>query len=270
MPRKKKTPTDPPGNDPTPIGPETTVTIDCTKCLGSGTVAGENEGGLTGVPCDQCEGTGQVPAFVNYRLPDGTIVPIMYDSARNAPTITYTLEGGEVVEATRVDEPTEPVNPVQAAADLAAAEPQPEPVAAPPSTPPAPDHIPDFLMKLREEVIRAELEYDDAAEEAKRTKKSWEEIRERFERAFDAEIRKGKEPGLPFDGVHMSDTAQPEPPAPPAEPADPADVLQFPRAVPDAEPAEPTAADIANDPADPTATPDAPPPPSDEPDPTVH
>ncbi len=288
MPRKK-TPTPPPPTEPptaaTPLELDPKV-APCPKCDGAGEVKDAEDYTVT-TECDLCAGTGEVPTFLDYRLPNGVIVQIHFDLARREPTVSYTMEGGEVVDAVLVEPQVDPVNPVQAAAELAAAEPpaaaEPAPSPAPP--PPAPDHIPDFLAKLRDEVIRAELAYDDAAEEAKGTKKSWEEVRERFERAFDGEIRKNsREPGLPFDGVHMSDTPQPAPPAAAAPEKEPGTVHEFPRAVPDApysdsdepgfiapapDPPEPSAADIANDPADPDApaTPQAPP---DDDDPTVH
>ena len=40
--------------------------------------------------------------FQSYRLPDGTVVPVDASAAKGAPTIGFTLKGGEVVTATRV------------------------------------------------------------------------------------------------------------------------------------------------------------------------
>lgn len=110
---------------------------------------------------------------------------------------------------------TEPVNPVQAAADLEAAIAEHEPGDTIVQAPITIEKLPEHLLTLRSKASEAEYRYNSAAESAKYAKKSWEAAREAFESAFDAEVRRdkdGKSPGLPFDGVHMSDTPQPEPP----------------------------------------------------------
>jgi hypothetical protein len=105
------------------------------------------------------------------------------------------------------DQPaTEPVNPVEAAAALIEEQQVPEP---PAPTPITLEYLPTHLVELRNRAAEFEREYDDAAETAKSAKKAWEAARDRFEGAFDAEVRRlreGKTPGLPFDGVHMQDT----------------------------------------------------------------
>ena len=40
-----------------------------------------------------------------YQLPDGRIVPIRADLARGALLVSFTLEGGRIVDAVRVDGP---------------------------------------------------------------------------------------------------------------------------------------------------------------------
>lgn len=110
------------------------------------------------------------------------------------------------------DQPaTEPVNPVEAAAVLIEEQQVPEP---PAPTPITLEYLPTHLIELRNRAAEFEREYDDAAETAKSAKKAWEAARDRFEGAFDAEVRRlreGKTPGLPFDGVHMQDTLKQQP-----------------------------------------------------------
>lgn len=189
--------------------------------------------------------TDEKPVIYKYRLPDETIVDIHHDAVKGEAEIDFTLEGGDIVKAVRVPEleegynapePVDPVNPIEAAAALQTEQAALEPGAVIEYKPI--DHLPDHLVRLRNAAAAAEREYDSAAEEAKDAKKAWEKARETFEAAFDAEIRRqadGKTPGLPFDGVHMSDTPQPPQPAAEAtEERGPAEVRQFPRAVPPA------------------------------------
>src|SRR6185369_12499760 len=175
---KTKPPTDPPVDPPAaaeadaPIAASTDVETDpCPNCHGAGVIVDDVDPTVR-VECSTCEGMGTIPVAV--------------------PAAEAVVDA--LAEAD--------VNPVQAAADLAAAEPAP---AAIETVMKVIEHMPDHLVKLRTLAYGAEREYNDAAEAAKDAKKAWEKQRAAFEQAFDAEVRRdkdGKTPGLPFDGVH--------------------------------------------------------------------
>ncbi len=183
----------------------------CPKCQGAGVIVDDVDPTVK-VECPDCEGTGEV-------------VPVGPSGADEPEHSADALTEADV-------------NPVQAAADLAAAEPAPATIE---TVMKVIEHMPDHLVKLRTLAYEAERNYNAAAEGAKDAKKAWEKQRAAFEQAFDAEVRRdkdGKTPGLPFDGVHMSTTPQPtstfDPPLGP--PNGPAEIRQFPRAVPDQPP----------------------------------
>lgn len=221
---KKKPPTDPQGptvdlDSHTP--PEAAPLEKCAECNGTGIV----EVGDPPVekPCGACDGTGVATAG---GPGDGQVL--------QSP-------GDGVVQGDPGPIEAEPVNPIQAAAELAAAEPA---VEAPPQ-PVRYEVLPPHIIRLRNAAAELEKAYDAAAEEAKEAKKAWEKARETFEAAFDAEVRRqrdGQTPGLPFEGdgpAHMGDVhgagqVNSAPPAP-EEGKGPAQVRQFPRAVPPAE-----------------------------------
>jgi hypothetical protein len=96
-------------------------------------------------------------------------------------------------------------------------EPEPEPAIAAPATP-APHYLSDAdfkaLTAARVAASVAEQTYNDAKKDAADAKKEWENRQASFERMFDRIMAGaiGREPQLPFDGIHMSDVKQPEPP----------------------------------------------------------
>lgn len=231
---KKKPPTDPPGptvdlDKSTP--PEAAPLEKCAECQGTGQIEmGDppKEG-----PCPACDGTGVATAG---GPGDGQVLP---------------AHGDGVVQGNpgTIDEP-EPVNPIQAAAELQdqanAQQNQALDVVDKIAEPPAPvrfEVLPPHIIRLRNAAAELEKSYDAAAEEAKEAKKAWEKARETFEAAFDAEVRRqrdGQTPGLPFEGdgpAHMGDVhGQGQVNSAPAtEEKGPAEVRQFPRAVPPAE-----------------------------------